>query len=465
MSDLSGLSAAQLSAAYRTGELSPVTVTQSVLDRMTRLEPTLNAMYLIQAEQALAAATLSEARWARGEPLGALDGVPVTVKENIDTAGDPTPSGTAATDLTPKTENAPQAARLLEAGCVLIGKTVMPDYGMLSAGLSSIHGVTPNPWNLERNTSGSSSGAGAAAAAGYGPLHLGTDIGGSVRLPATHCGLFGLKPSLGRVPVNPPFMGRATGPMTRSVADAAMLMEVISRPDNRDWMNLPYQPESYVEKLDRLDIKGLRIGLITDMQAGLPVVDPVRQACEQAADALENAGAHVKRQQSFMTPEMLDGWCRFFETRSYNDMMALTPAQRDKVLPFVVRWCTHRAGEFTGADVMAAYTQIMNLREAAVRTTAQYDFLISPVSPVLPFGVHEHAPGDDPDNALPHIALTVAYNVSEQPAASVNWTHTADGLPVGLQIIGQRFDDLGVLQMSRQIEHLRGAQLPYPDPA
>ncbi|MFK7963545.1 MAG: amidase [Burkholderiaceae bacterium] len=464
MSEFATLSAAQMSAAFAAKELSPVAVTQAVLDRMAKLEPVLNAMYLIKADDALASAKLAEARWAKGEPLSALDGVPVTVKENIDTAGDPTPSGTAATPLTPKAVDAPQAARLREAGCVLVGKTVMPDYGMLSAGLSSIHGVTPNPWNLERNTSGSSSGAGSAGAVGYGPLHLGTDIGGSVRLPATHCGLFGHKPSLGRVPVDPPFLGRATGPMTRTVTDSAMLLEVLSRPDKRDYMSLPYQPEAYAEKLSQLEVKGLRIGLITDMNAGLSPADPVVQACQQAAAALEKAGAIVEPQASFLTPEMLDGWCQFFEARSYNDIMALDEQARGKVLPFVVRWCTHRAGGFSGADVMHGYMQIMAMREAAVRTTAQYDFLLSPVSPLLPFGVNEHAPGDDPENALPHIAFTVAYNVSEQPAASVNWTHTADGLPVGVQVIGQRFDDLRVLQLSRQIEQLRGPQLPFPEP-
>ncbi|MGH1361592.1 MAG: amidase [Burkholderiaceae bacterium] len=462
MSDVSSLSAAQMSAMFRQGELSPVTAVEAVLSRMDACEPTLNAMYLIKAEQALAAARLSEQRWSRNQPLGPLDGVPVTIKENIDTAGDPTPAGTAATDLTPRQADAPQAARLAEAGCVLVGKTVMPDFGMLSAGLSSIHGRTHNPWNLERNTSGSSSGAGAAAAAGYGPLHLGTDIGGSVRLPATHCGLFGHKPSLGRIPVNPPFMGRATGPMTRTVLDSAMLLEVLSRPDNRDWMSLPYQPEQYAEKLDQQSVKGLKIGVLTDMNCGLPVAPEVREATEAAATALEQAGAIVQPVDSFLTVEMLDGICRFFEARSYNDIVAMDDLTREKVLPFIIRWCTYRAGGFSGADVMAAYMQVNAMREAAVSTTARFDFMISPVSPILPFGVNEHAPGDNPENALPHIAFTVPYNMSEQPAASVNWTHTSDGLPVGVQVIGQRFDDLGVLQLSRQLEQLRGEQQAWP---
>ena len=233
-------SAAELSAAYSRGELSPLQVTRALLERIEAWEPRINAMYRVQRESALEQARASEARWRSGRPLSALDGVPLTIKENIYTRGDPAPIGTRANeDAPPQPADAPPAARVREAGCVMLGKTTMPDFGMLSSGLSSLHGITRNPWRLDRNPSGSSSGAGAAAAAGYAPLHLGTDIGGSVRLPATHCGIFALKPSLGRVPVHPPYLGRVTGPMTRSVADAALLMSVIARPDARDFMSLP----------------------------------------------------------------------------------------------------------------------------------------------------------------------------------------------------------------------------------
>ncbi len=209
---------------------------------MERWEPRINAMYRVHREAALDAARAAEERWRAGRPLSALDGVPVTLKENIYTRGDPAPIGTRANeDAPPQPCDAPPAARVREAGGVIVGKTTMPDYGMLSSGVSSLHGITRNPWRLDRNTSGSSSGAAAAAAAGYGPLHLGTDIGGSVRLPATHCGLFALKPSLGRVPVHPPYMGRVAGPMTRTVEDAALLMNVLARPDARDFMSLPHR--------------------------------------------------------------------------------------------------------------------------------------------------------------------------------------------------------------------------------
>src|SRR5438874_13207002 len=228
--DLHTLSASELTELYRARSVSPVEVTTALLGRIAACEPSLNAMYVVDAEGALGQATASAVRWTAGEPLSALDGVPITIKENVATAGVPSPLGTAATELVPAAADAPPAARVREAGCVILGKTTMPDFGMLASGVSSLHGVTRNPWRLDRNPSGSSSGAAAAAVAGYAPLHLGSDIGGSVRLPATHCGIFALKPSLGRVPVYPPYLGRVSGPMTRSVAGAAPPMNVLAKP-------------------------------------------------------------------------------------------------------------------------------------------------------------------------------------------------------------------------------------------
>lgn len=464
MSALHELSAAEISRRFSRGELSPVEVARACLARIALWEPKLNAMYRLDAEGALAQARASEARWRAGRPLSALDGVPATIKENIYTRGDPAPIGTRANDAAPpQAADAPAAARAREAGCTLLGKTTMPDYGMLSSGLSSFHGLTRNPWCLDRNTSGSSSGAGAAAAAGYAPLHVGTDIGGSVRLPATHCGIFALKPSLGRIPVYPPYLGRVAGPMTRSVEDAALLLNVLAKPDVRDFMSLPHQDADYGADLDRFTGKGLRIGFLPDMRCGLPVAPEVRAAAEGAAKALASAGAIVEELPSFLTAEMLDGMAKFFEARSYNDLMALPAAQREKVLPFIVEWCTWRAERFTGRDVMQAYGLVMAMREAAVAATAPFDFVLSPTSPILPYEAEAAAPGNDARNALPHIAFTVAYNMSEQPAASVNWTFAGE-LPVGVQVIGRRFDDAGVLRVSRLLEKLRPPQRPWPAP-
>ena len=464
MSPLHQLSAHELSSAYATGALSPVEVARAVLERIDACEPQLNAMYRIHREAALEQAHQSLLRWRERIPLSPIDGVPVTLKENLHTRGDPAPIGTSAGDRTPKGHDSPVPSRLREAGAVLIGKTTMPDLGMLSSGRSSFHGTTRNPWRLDLNPAGSSSGAGAAAAAAYGPLHVGTDIGGSVRLPANHCGIFGLKPSFGRVPIDPPYLGRVAGPMTRSVRDSAMLMSVIAGADRRDWMSLPHQPTDYAAQLEGLAARGLRIGLITDMKAGLPVDPQVSAALASAARALEAAGAIVEPLASFLTPQMLDGVCGFFEARSNLDISAMSAAQRESVLPFILEWSTWRADGFSGRDVMTAYMQIMAMREAAVRAVAQFDFVLSPTAPVLAYPAEHHSPNNDPRNALAHIAFTVAYNMSEHPAASINWRASSEGLPIGVQIIGQRFDDLGVLRLARLLETLRPAQLAWPEP-
>src|SRR5882672_6460311 len=261
------LTARELAAAYAKRELSPVDVARAELERIAGWEPRINAMYRVSGEQALAEARAAEARWRAREPRSALDGVPITIKENIYTRGEPAPIGTRANEDAPaQAADAPPAARAREAGCVILGKTTMPDYGMLSSGLSSLHGVTRNPWRLDRNTSGSSSGAAAAAVARYAPLHIGTDIGGSVRLPATHCGIFALKPSLGRIPVYPPYLGRVAGPMTATVEDAALLTNALAKPDARDFMSLPFQDIDFQKDLERADGKRLKIGFLPDMR-------------------------------------------------------------------------------------------------------------------------------------------------------------------------------------------------------
>jgi aspartyl-tRNA(Asn)/glutamyl-tRNA(Gln) amidotransferase subunit A len=460
---LHDLTAGALSQAYARGELSPLEAARAALERIAACEPRLNAMYRTAPEAALEQARESERRWRQGRPLSPLDGVPITIKENIATRGDPSPVGTRANDdAPPQAADAPPAARAREAGCVILGKTTMPDYGMLSSGVSSLHGITRNPWRLDRNPSGSSSGAAAAAAAGYAPLHLGTDIGGSIRLPAAHCGLFGLKPSFGRVPIHPPYLGRVAGPITRTVADAALLLEAIARPDPRDYLSQPFPAAPFGRELEVPFAAPPRIAVIADMGAGLPVVPEVRAAVQSAAAAFAAAGCTVEPLRSFLTGEMLDGTCRFFEARSYHDLSQLPAQRRDKVLPFLVEWCTYRAATFSGTDVMQAYAQVLAMAEAAAAATQPYDFVLSPASPILAYSAELAAPTDDPRDALPHIAFTVPYNMSGQPAASVNWSYSGDALPIGIQLVGRRFDDAGVLRLARLAERLRPAQRPWP---
>jgi aspartyl-tRNA(Asn)/glutamyl-tRNA(Gln) amidotransferase subunit A len=198
------------------------------------------------------------------------------------------------------------------------------------------------------------------------------------------------------------------------------------------------------------------------MGVGLAVQPEVRSAAEAAATALASAGCHVESIRSFLTAEMLDGMCRFFEARSYHDLMNLSAGKRERVLPFVAEWCSWRAAQFSGRDVMQAYSLVMAMREAAVAASQPYDFILSPTSPILAYEAELPAPGNDPRDALPHIAFTVPYNMSEQPAASINWTASADGLPIGIQLIGKRFDDVGVLRLSLLVEQLRPRQRPWP---
>jgi aspartyl-tRNA(Asn)/glutamyl-tRNA(Gln) amidotransferase subunit A len=458
------LSAQELIAGYRRKDYSPVEVARSVLGHVERWEHRLQALYLLRPELALQQARASETRWLRGAPLGPLDGVPVTLKDNIATQGDPMPLGTAASELGPAAADAPPAARVREAGGVMIAKTTMPDYGMLSSGLSSFHKLARNPWDLTKTPGGSSSGAGAAAAAGYGPLHVGTDIGGSLRLPAGWCGIFTLKPSLGRIPIDPPYMGRAAGPMTRHVADAAWFMQVLSLPDARDSMSLPFQQiawERFDQGAERL--KGLRIGLLLEAGCGLAVEPEVRAAVEHAARLFERAGAVVAPMRPFMTQAMLDGMDHFWRMRSRIDMKSLPPQRKARVLPYIQQWADSAAG-LDGEAVFRALNQFHATRVATVNACNAFDYVISPTSPVPAFPAELPSPTNDPLRPLEHIGFTVPFNMSEQPAASINCGYTSAGLPIGLQIAGRRFDDLGVLQVSRAFELIREGQRPWPQP-
>ncbi|MEI2736921.1 MAG: amidase [Rhodoblastus sp.] len=453
------MSACDLRRAYASGALSPVEALEAVIARAEALEPRLMALWAADFEGARAVARESEARWRKGAPLGPIDGVPLTIKENIATKGVAMPLGTAASELVPSPADAPPAARSRESGAVIFARTTMPDYGMLSSSKSSFHKLTRNPWDRTKTPGGSSSGAGTAAAAGYGPLHIGTDIGGSVRLPAGWCGIFTLKPSLGRIPIDPPFQGRVAGPMTRSVADAALFMQALSLPDARDHMSLPYEEIDW-GALDR-EVKGLRIGLHLDAGVGLPVDPDVRAAVEAAARAFEAAGAIVEPLAPFMTRDMLDGQDRFWRARAFADIKALPEERKAKILPFIRAWA-ESAAPFSGQDVYTGFAQSMALRKATEAATRRFDFVLSPTAPIPAFDAELPSPTDDPQRPFEHIAFTLPYNMSEQPAASINCGYTSGGLPIGLQIAGRRFDDLGVLQVSRAWEKMRPAQRDWP---
>jgi len=459
ITSLHDLSAVDLIAGYRARQFSPSEVMEEVLAHVAACEPHIKALYLLDPDAARAAAKASTARWSQDESVGSLDGVPVTLKDNIATKGQPVPLGSASVTLTPAAVDAPPAARLREAGAIIFAKTTMPDYGMLSSGLSSFHPLSRNPWDLRMNPGGSSAGAGAAAAAGYGPLHLGTDIGGSVRLPAAWCGLVGLKPSFGRVPIDPPYVGRVAGPMTRIVDDAALMMSVLSKPDRRDGTSLP--PSDLNWKLVEKSPRKLRIGLMLDLDVGQKLEAPVREVALQAAKAFEAAGAVISEIKGFLTREMLDGLDNFWRARLWDDLSKLSPEVRSKTLPYILKWA-ERGASLSGVDVIRGFNVTMALRAAAAKLFCDYDYVISPTSPGVKFPAEFAGPTNDPDRPLEHIGYTVPWNMADNPAVSINGGYDADGFPIGVQIAGRRFDDLGVLGLAKAFEGLRGEQRPWP---
>ncbi|MDB5501979.1 MAG: gatA [Tardiphaga sp.] len=459
---LHDLSAVEMIAGFRAKDFSPSEVLDDVLAHVAVWEPHIKATYAFDPEGAHAVARASSLRWQRGNPIGPLDGVPTTVKENIATRGVPVPLGTAAATLVPAAVDAPPAARLREAGAVIFSKTTMPDYGMLSSGASSFHPLTRNPWDLTQNPGGSSAGAGAAAAAGYGPLHVGTDIGGSVRLPAAWCGLATLKPSLGRIPIEPFYVGRVAGPMTRTVDDTALMMSVLSQPDSRDGMSLPPANIDWTD-LSGFSLKGLRIGLTLDLDFGLPLDKEVRDVTLAAARAFEAEGATIVEVPWVMGGEHLSGLDNFWRARSWDDISKLPAETQRKILPFIFTWAESGAN-LTGADVIRGFNATMAIRTATAKLFANVDYVISPTAPIVSYPAESAAPTDDALRTLEHIGYTVPWNMAENPAASVNGGFSARGFPIGVQIAGRRFDDIGVLKMAKAFEGLRGPQLPWPKP-
>jgi aspartyl-tRNA(Asn)/glutamyl-tRNA(Gln) amidotransferase subunit A len=461
VTSLHDLSAVDLIAGYRAKQFSPSEVLEDLLAHIAAWEPHIKALYLFDPDGARASAKTSTERWQKGEPTNPLDGVPVTIKDNIATKGQPVPLGAASVKLVPAAVDAPPVARLREAGAVIFSKTTMPDYGMLSSGLSSFHPLTRNPWDLTKNPGGSSAGAGAAGAAGYGPLHLGTDIGGSVRLPAGWCGLVGLKPSLGRIPIDPPYVGRVAGPMTRTVDDAALMMSVLSKPDRRDGMSLP--PDTINWKAHDKSPRKLRLGLMLDPGVGQALEKAVREVAVKAAKAFESAGAVVTEVDGILTREMLDGLDNFWRARLWDDLSRLTPAERGKALPYICKWA-ERAEKLSGVDVIRGFNATMAIRASAAKLFCDLDYVISPVSPVVNFSAEFAAPINDPDRPFEHVCYTLPWNMSENPAIALNGGYDSKGFPIGVQIVGRRFDDLGVLGMAKAFEGLRGAQRPWPSP-
>lgn len=460
MTELHWMSVAELNRAYAQKKLSPVEVTRHLLDRVDTLNPRLNAFYLVAHDSALADARKSEERWRRGAPLGPFDGVPSSVKDALGAIGWPAYRGSLAhsAEIGKWDSDAPAIARMREAGAILLGKTTMPDFGILASGYSSKHGITRNPWKLRLNTGGSSSGAGAAIAAGLHPAAIGTDIVGSVRLPASFCGLFGLKPHQGRVPYYPPNNpALAAGPMTRTVEDAALLMNIVTLPDARDFTALPPEKIDYRLGLEN-PIKGTRLGVVMDLGFGLKPDLEVQRLCAEAIKVLEKEGCTTVPIDLSFSADDLRMAEDYYRTRCYAEFMTFAPERREAAT--VIRDWTRPTQSLSARALYEAMNGMRRMREKTVRSGDNVDFIVLPSVHIPPFAAEAPAP----NIAAPFEPWcnTFLFNLTEQPASSVPCGRTAAGAPVGLQIVGRRFDDVGVMRMSRAYERAVGG-FPHPD--
>ena len=460
MSDLLDFDGVSLLAAFRRRTASPREAVAAALDAAERFNPVVNAFCLLDRDGAVAAASASEERWSRGRPKGPLDGLPVTVKDNLLWAGHPTRRGSQTTDPAPAVENAPAVDRLLEAGAIPIGKTTLPEFGWKGLGDSPLYGPARNPWNTALTTGGSSAGAAAAAALNLGVMHLGTDGAGSVRIPASFCGVYGLKPSYGRVPAFPPTpfaIVSHLGPLTRTVADAALLLRVIAGRDPRDITALHAGGPDPGVDLDG-GIRGLRVAWSPRL-GYVDMLDPEVEALTAgAARAFEEGGAVVEEADpGFPDPiEMLE---TLWRVGAWSVVRAIPEPRREELDPgFLALAEAGRA--IGGADFVAAANARNALFAALSRFHERYDLLLTPSIATPAFAVNHDAPPDGRfgPNWLAWTPYSYPFNLTLQPAASLPCGLTAAGLPVGLQVVGPALRDDLVLRASRAFERMR----PWP---
>jgi amidase len=458
MTSLLALPTADLRAGFTTGLFTPLDVTEQLLAHIEEVDPQINSMAMVDRDGATAAAIASGARWRSGEPRGPLDGIPISLKDSIACTGMPWRHGTAPNaGLPDSATDSPPAARLREAGVVLFGKTTMPDFGMLAAGVSSLYGITRNPWHTSKNPGGSSAGAAAGLAAGIGWAAMGTDIAGSVRLPAAHCGLVGLKPTQGRIPHTSPSSVRSAGPLARSVREAWDVYRVVVKADARDNGSLPYEMVGDYAALNSASVVGLKVGVLTDMGYGIAASDEVMHVVGRAAEQLAAAGAIV----SDVMPQVGDSYAaldRVFQVRAYRELMEFSEAGRELVLPSLVDWAIEAAG-YDARAYHSDLAAVLLSQEALRLSLDSYDFVISPVLPQVSFAAEDV--GMDATQPLAHCSFTAWFNQTGQPAATVSLGFS-EGMPVGVQVIGPRFADLDVLRLAGWLEERRGYEIEWP---
>jgi Asp-tRNA(Asn)/Glu-tRNA(Gln) amidotransferase A subunit family amidase len=461
VAELIGMSLAELAEAYASRKLSPLDALRAVLAHTEEVNPAINALFCVRPDEAMASARQSEARWKAGTSLSPLDGIPMTVKDSVAISGWPYFHGIGANrSLPPSNYDSPPAIALREAGAVIFAKTTMPDCGLMASGISSLHGTTRNPWGLAWNTGGSSAGAGASVAAGAGYVSVGTDIAGSVRLPASHCGLTGLKPTHGRVPHLPADTMRMAGPMGRRVDDISRLLTVLARQDERDTWSLPADGMRYHEHLAR-GVKGLKIGVLTDLGFGMRPEPTVRDTVEATGRLLAAAGAVVEPFVSPLDHDALAPIDLFLQVRGYLEYLSLPPHDdtASAINPYIREWCLGGAMH-SGADLYRALGQIGKMKATLLAAFEGWDYVIAPTMPVVSFPAEE--PGLSRRMPLEHTLFTAMFNQTCQPASTICMAFDSRHLPIGVQVIGHRFDDLGVLQVTKVLEDLRPIEMDWP---
>lgn len=456
------LPAVTLLAKYAAKELSPIEVTGAALDRIERYNGRFNAFCLIDADRALAAAAESEQRYMRGEAKGLLDGVPASIKDLVLTEGWPTGWGSkAAMRMPPPDVDAPCVARLREHGAVLLGKTTSPEFGWKGVTDSPRTGITRNPWNEEMTPGGSSGGAAVAAALGMGALHVGSDGGGSIRIPAAFTGIFGFKPSFGRVPVFPASSYGTlshVGPLTRSVADAALMLNVLAEPDARDWFSLPFQSTDYGRDLED-GIAGLRIAYSPDLGFG-GVEAEVAARIAEAVEAFRGLGARVETVDLDLTEARLIFRIHWY-TGAASVLRKIPPDQHHLIDPGL----RQVAAEGENYD-LATYLEAVNARallgQKMKEFHCRYDLLLTPSLPITAFAAGAEVADPAHQERWPDwTPFSYPFNLTQQPAASMPCGFSGDGLPVGVQVVGPMHGDGLVLRACRAYE----SNHPIPFPA
>ncbi|MEU6763523.1 amidase [Streptomyces sp. NPDC046853] len=464
MTELTDLTAVQLVEAYRKGEFSPVDATRAALRRAEEVQPVVNAFVRIDGEEALAQAEASAGRWRRGEPSGLVDGVPVSVKDILLQRGGPTLRGsrTARTEG-PWEEDAPSVARLREHGAVFIGKTTTPEFGWKGVTDSPQSGITRNPYDPSRTAGGSSGGSAAAVALGAAPVSLGTDGGGSVRIPGSFCGIFALKPTYGRVPLYPAsaFGTLAhVGPMTRDAADAALLMDVISGPDPRDWSGLGPAAGSFRAGIDG-GVRGLRIAYSPSLGGQVAVRPAVAASVRQAVESLAAQGAYVEETDPDFT-DPVEAFHTLWFSGAARVIQHLPPDRRALLDPGLREVCAQGA-RASALDYLAAVDVRMELGRRMGAFHQTYDLLITPTLPITAFEAGAEVPkGSGHRRWTGWTPFTYPFNMTQQPAATVPCGVDRDGLPIGVQIVGARHADALVLRAAHALYEAGGAQIAPP---